>query len=129
MEKPDLASFMKQFKEHASDDRNMDERIRQAETLARLSELSSRGLLTELSDEWETLGKSAAHLLIRALVREPSNPVAVKALIVSAYRCDVMSRLFAFIRDTVDENIFECDADFRDAIEKATRKMLDELRE
>jgi hypothetical protein len=128
MDKPDAKAFMKQFEAHALEDETLSERFKQAETLARLSELSSRALLTELSNEWDTLGKSAAHLLVRALARAPQNPVAVRALIVSAYRCDVMSRMFEFIRDKIDAEIFTCSDQMLTEIQELTNKMLEQIR-
>ena len=102
--KPDILDFMKQFADNMNkqSDQTLREKMRQADTLAHLSELTPDDMLKEISEEWDTLGISAAQLLVRAVTRPDPNEVAVRALIVAAYRCDAMSKLFNFIRTELD---------------------------
>lgn len=103
--KPDIIDFMKQFAENMNkvNDQTLREKMHQADTLAHLSELTPDAMLREISEEWDTLGMSAAQLLVRAVMHPDPSEVAIKALVIAAYRCDAMSKLFNFIRTELDD--------------------------
>ena len=102
--RPDILDFMKQFADNMNkqSDQTLREKMHQADTLAHLSELTPDDMLKEISEEWDALGMSATQLLVRAVTRPDPNEVAVRALIIAAYRCDAMSKLFNFIRTELD---------------------------